>query len=146
MFLTMLSYERPAAEGVTLLEVMLVLSIAAMIIMMSVRYYQSANQAQQVNAFIEQVQGVTATVESYAMGGGYLSATQTAITPLLPRNAFVTPWGATMGYSPVSDGYTLSISPVPAPAVCSLIQMRLQSDTHYVVPSNCSSVAYNTTR
>jgi type II secretory pathway component PulJ len=40
--------------GVTLLEIMLVLAVAAMIIIMSVRYYESANSSQQANATLQQ--------------------------------------------------------------------------------------------
>lgn len=138
---------RAACQGVTLLEIMLVLAIAGMIIVMSVRYYQSASQAEQANAFTQQVQGITATVESYSVGGtGYLAATQTIITPLLPQSAFVTPWGATMTYTPEATGFELSIPFPPSRGVCSLIQARLQSDAHYGVTSDCSGVSYSATR
>lgn len=129
--------------GATLLEIMLVLAVAAMIIVMSVRYYQSANQGQQSNAFVEQIQGITATVESVAQsGGGYTAATLAAITPLLPASAFTAPWGGALQYAPSSTGYVVTLSPAPSTAVCSLVQARLQSDTHYTIPAGCATVTY----
>ncbi len=139
-------FSKLATQGVTLLEIMLVLAIAAMIIVMSVRYYQSASQNQQANAFIEQVQGIAATVESYAQGaGGYTNASQAAITPLLPNNAFVAPWGGTMSLTATTTGFSLAINPGCSPAVGSLVQVRLQSDKRFTVSATCTSVAYNAT-
>lgn len=138
--------KKSSMQGVTLLEIMLVLAIAAMIIVMSVRYYQSASQNQQANAFVQQVQGITATVESVAQGGGgYTAASQAAITPLLPANAFVTPWGTTMTYAPNATGFTLTIGTPPSTGVCSLAQARLHSDAHYTVAANCGTVTYSAT-
>ena len=56
----------PQHRGVTLLEIMLVLAIAAMIIVMSVRYYQSTTNAQQANAFVAQMQAIAAAMDQLA--------------------------------------------------------------------------------
>lgn len=63
------------SAGVTLLEIMLVLAIAAMIIVMSVRYYQSASSSQQATAAFAQVQAITAAADTLAqMSGDYTKA------------------------------------------------------------------------
>ena len=54
------------SKGVTLLEIMLVLAIAAIIIVMSVRYYQSTTNAQQAHAFIAQMQAIQAALDQTA--------------------------------------------------------------------------------
>ena len=50
--------------GVTLLEIMLVLAIAALVIVMSIRFYQSAADSNKVNAGLNTIQGVVAAAES----------------------------------------------------------------------------------
>ena len=70
--------------GVTLLEIMLVLAIAAMIIVMSVRYYQSASASQQVNAVLQQIQGITAAADGLAQATGSYSAANVSSTTLAP--------------------------------------------------------------
>ena len=68
-------------KGVTLLEIMLVLAIAAMVIVMSIRYYQSATLSQQVNQTMSQIQAIAAAADNLAIGSGsYVAATQAAIT------------------------------------------------------------------
>ena len=85
--------------GVTLLEIMLVLAIASMVIVMSIRYYQTATASQQANAALEMISSITAAADSLAQGaGGYSSAalSATSIAPLLPANGLVTPWNQTV--------------------------------------------------
>ncbi len=45
--------KRLSVLGVTLLEIMLVLAIAAMVVVMSIRYYQAARASQQANDVLE---------------------------------------------------------------------------------------------
>ena len=72
--------------GVTLLEIMLVLAIAAMIIVMSIRYYQSANASSQANALMQQIQAITAAADNIAQGAGgvYSTISTTTLMPLFP--------------------------------------------------------------
>jgi type II secretory pathway pseudopilin PulG len=131
--------------GVTLLEIMLVLAIAAMIIVMSVRYYQGASANQQANAFVSQVQAITAGVENLTLGGGksYSSVQTTDLTPLLGNNAFNTPWGGTISFSGQQTGFQLSGYPTPSAAACTLIRNQLQANNKYTVAEGCGSVTYN---
>lgn len=79
-------------SGVTLLEIMLVLAIAAMIIVMSIRYYQSATNSQQANAALQQIQAITAGMDNLAVGSGaYTNITTSQLTATVGSNNMVTP-------------------------------------------------------
>lgn len=117
--------------GVTLLEILLVLAIAAMIIVMSVRYYQSATASQQSNALMSQIQSITAAADNLAQGGSYVDATQTAIAGLLPQNGLTAPWGGAITVTGQSaTSYLVTVKETPT-AVCTLIVNRLKTDNHY---------------
>lgn len=139
-----------SARGVTLLEVMLVLAIAAMIIVMSVRYYQSAQSSSQANAFVSQVQAVTGAAENLAQGSGSFttSATLAAVQAVLPggANAWNLPWGGTMTYAPAATGFTLTINNVPAANVCGLVTAKFTGMTKYTVAANCATVTYDSSK
>src|SRR3990167_10460321 len=98
--------------GVTLLEILLVLAIAAMIIVMSVRYYQGATSSQQVNAFLQQVQGIAAAADNLAIATGtYSTVSKSAVQAFLGGSTalFGLPWGGTLGVTAAVSGYTLTI-------------------------------------
>jgi len=126
--------------GVTLLEIMLVLAIAAMIIVMSVRYYQSANTSQQANNVLSQIQSISAAADSLAQatgsysGGGVATAT---IAPLLPANGLTTPWGSaiTMGTA-TANTYTVTFPNMPA-GVCGIVSSQLKANAHFSVSTTC---------
>lgn len=120
--------------GVTLLEVMLVLAIAAMIILMSVRYYQSASSSQQANSVLQQIQGIVSAADSLAQGGGSYSSVSMSnqtLQPLLPQGAFVTPWGDPIEVSPGdATKFTIKIGNVPS-GVCPLLYSKLATNNHF---------------
>lgn len=136
--------------GVTLLEIMLVLAIAAMIIVMSVRYYQSATANQQANGALQLIQGVTAIADGLAQGSGSYStptAVSTAtVAPLLPggtpTSATITsPWGGTVTISGATTStYAVTLSTVPT-QVCASIKAKLLGNPKYagVSANTCSS-------
>jgi type II secretory pathway pseudopilin PulG len=82
--------------GVTLLEIMLVLAIAAMIIVMSVRYYQSATNSQQAAAAFNQAIAINAAMDALsAVSGDYSTVGgTTAVTNYI--GATKTPSGGTI--------------------------------------------------
>ena len=130
--------------GVTLLEIMLVLAIAAMIIVMSVRYYQSATSNQQANAVLQMVQGITAAADGLAQStGGYSQATTVSIGPLMPNSSLRTPWGGDITITPGSgtspSTYKVNIAGTPQ-AVCALLTSRLKANIKYtdIKPATCS--------
>lgn len=120
--------------GVTLLEIMLVLAIAAMVIVMSVRYYQSASTAQQTNATLSQIQAITAAADSLAQGTGtYSAATSANIAALMPANGMVPAWGSgaiTISPSTAGNTYDVKITQVPN-GVCIGVKARLSANGHF---------------
>lgn len=136
--------------GVTLLEIMLVLAIAAMIIVMSVRYYQSASSSQQANAVLQQIQAITAAADSLAQASGsYQEAniSNTTLKPLLPNSANTTgdtilsPWGTdiTVGSAQAST-YQVTIPQTPS-GVCPLVISKLATNNHYQSLSPATAAA-----
>jgi type II secretory pathway pseudopilin PulG len=133
-----------SALGVTLLEVMLVLAIAAMIIVMSVRYYQSASSSQQANAVLEQVQGIVSAADGLAQAKGSYSAAginNSSLTPLLPGGGLTTPWGEPIAVSgATSTTYTIDLGSVPS-GVCPLLYSKLSTNNNFSVSGTCSPTA-----
>jgi Tfp pilus assembly protein PilE len=135
--------------GVTLLEVMLVLAVAAMIIVMSVRYYQSATNSSQVNDTMQLIQGITAAEDGLAQNtGSYSSGDTTAIQPLMPNGQMTTDWGGTVSVAGTATTFTITFSPAPSPVVCTMLTGKmLQGGTgsKYTLPVGCGSVTYTST-
>lgn len=134
--------------GVTLLEVMLVLAIAAMIIVMSIRYYQSASSSQQANSFLAQSQAIITAAEQMAQStGSYANAVNGSqintsnLAPLLPDNGFVAPWGGAISITTVTaSSFTVSTAGMPA-SVCPLVRAKLAANNHYTALSTCGTTA-----
>jgi type II secretory pathway pseudopilin PulG len=129
--------------GVTLLEIMLVLAIAAMIIVMSVRYYQSAQVSSQANAFVSQVQAITSAAENIAQGtGSYSGVTAAQIASMLPTNGMLAPWGGTVTFTPSTTGFKLDV-PASSTATCTLVTAKLKASSQYTVTgTTCTVITY----
>jgi prepilin-type N-terminal cleavage/methylation domain-containing protein len=127
-------------QGVTLLEVMLVLAIAAMIIVMSVRYYQSATQSQQANAVLQMIQAVTANADGLALGANSYAGVSTAtIQSMLPNNSNVTPWGGTLTIGTgTATTYPVSISSTPV-VVCQKLVSALTANPKFTSLTTCGA-------
>lgn len=131
--------------GVTLLEIMLVLAIAAMIVVMSIRYYQSASSSQQANAAMGQIQSIMAAMDNLGMNGGYTNgnATVANVTAIVGSSNMVTPTGGTITVTPQSaTTYTLS-APLN-PAVCPLVKAKMTGNSKIVSPV-CDGGTFNFT-
>ncbi|OGT38906.1 MAG: hypothetical protein A3F12_01850 [Gammaproteobacteria bacterium RIFCSPHIGHO2_12_FULL_38_14] len=130
--------------GVTLLEIMLVLAIAAMVIVMSIRYYQSATASQQANTVMQQVQGIIAAADNFAQPTGtYSGITSANIGPLLPAQGLSLPWGASIALSGAgANTYTMTLTSTP-PAVCRLISGKLASNRSLTITGACGTAAAN---
>lgn len=125
--------------GVTLLEVMLVLAVAAMIIVMSIRYYQSATTSQQVTGALNLLQGIQAAADGLAQGeGSYSNVTSAQIIALMPNQTLNTPWGtpAVFGGQSVT-GFTVTFNSINE-AICLQVRARMQSNNKWTVP-DCSA-------
>lgn len=139
-----------AVRGVTLLEVMLVLAIAAMIIVMSVRYYQSAQASSQSNAFVSQIQAYVAAAENLSQGTGSFTtgASLANMQAYLPGgvNAWNVPWGSAGTYAPVATGFTFGGYTAPTGAVCSLITAKFTGNTKISITATCTTVTYDSSK
>lgn len=79
--------------GVTLLEVMLVLAIAAMVIVMSIRYYQSSTSSQETNAAMEDIQAIASAMDNISNGGAgsYTSITASTLAAVVGSSNMMSP-------------------------------------------------------
>lgn len=81
--------------GVTLLEIMLVLAIAALVIVMSIRFYSSASNSQKVNAMVTIASALNSAAEACASANSGDLTTCTNLAPYMPNNVMPrTPWGS----------------------------------------------------
>lgn len=123
--------------GVTLLEILLVLTISTSIILMSIRYYGSATQSLQANSALQTIQAITATIDGFASNGSYRGMNQDFLKHLLPNNSLITPWGTTIELRDVqSNAYTIILHKTPT-AECTLISTKLSSNNHYRIDTVC---------
>lgn len=128
--------------GVTLLEIMLVLAIAAMVIVMSVRYYQSATQSQQANAGMQMVQGITAAADGLSQGSGtYNSVTNDNVKAMLPGKSLKTPWGKDVAITAGESSYSVTMTfTTETEGVCRQIAARVEANPKVSVTNNgCGS-------
>jgi Tfp pilus assembly protein PilE len=124
--------------GVTLLEVMLVLAIAAMIIVMSIRYYQSASNSQQVNMAMSEIQAITAAADNLAIGSGsYAAASTTSIKNVIGSKNMISPTGGTITIT----GQTATVYVISMPlntAICASVLPKLSAISK-ITSATCSS-------
>lgn len=119
--------------GVTLLEVMLVLSIVALIILMSVRYYQSTTTASQTEQAMGIISAITAAADNLSLGtaGGYSNVTAANMSSVIGSANMNSPWGGTITFgSGTTTSYGVTI-PKPTAAVCTAILIKLKANTKF---------------
>lgn len=132
--------------GVTLLEIMLVLAIAALIIVMSVRYFQSASISQQAVAYTSQLQAIAAAENSLSQGTGSYVENYSTLASILPAGGMTNPWGGSVEVVTSTAGqFTVKAPESVSTGVCTLVQKQLQlggpgSSNWKVSPSNCRAV------
>lgn len=116
--------------GVTLLEIMLVLAIAAMIIVMSIRYYQQASNSQQANSALMQVQAVIAAMDTLGVGGydNSSNVNQSNLSSVVGSDNMLTPNQGviTLGGSRTSSTYTVTFALTPQ--TCPNVAAKLTSN------------------
>lgn len=128
--------------GVTLLEIMLVLAIAALIIVMSVRYFQSASISQQAVAYTSQLQAIAAAENSLSQGTGSYTSNFSTLTSILPAGGMINPWGGTVTVSYSTPGqFTVDSPSNPSTGVCTLVKRQLQTgpSSNWQVNDNCKA-------
>lgn len=129
--------------GVTLLEIMLVMAIAAMVIVMSIRYYATASASEQANILVEQIQSVISAVDGVTQGSGsYSGVNNSSIVALMPNTGLSTSWGGTITVTGTgATTYTIAMTSVPK-QICPLVVAKLFADNHLgSVMQTCSSSA-----
>ncbi|HSW70609.1 MAG TPA: hypothetical protein VLH77_01360 [Gammaproteobacteria bacterium] len=127
--------------GVTLLEVMLVLAIVSLIILMSVRYYQSTTTASQTQQLLGIISAVTAAADNLSLGtaAGYGNVTSGNMGAIVGASNMTSPWGGPITFSSAnSTTYTVTIPSVPA-GVCTAVKIKLQTNPKFNPPSACAS-------
>jgi type II secretory pathway pseudopilin PulG len=132
--------------GVTLLEIMLVLAIASMVIVMSIRYYQNATNSQNVNVILEEIQNVTAAADNVSQGsGGYSGVSTTSVAAVAGASNMKTPYGSSITItSGGASTYPVVIPGLPA-AVCTQLLTKLKGNSKYAGTSCTSTGTLNYT-
>jgi competence protein ComGC len=137
--------------GVTLLEILLVLAIAAMILVLSIRYYQSAKSSQDQASLMAMITAISAGSDSFSVGkNNYKGLTLVKIKSLLPATLQETPaldpWGGTISVTGSADGkkYTATFPGVAA-SVCTIVEARLAANKHFdaIKCSNNAGLEYS---
>jgi Tfp pilus assembly protein PilE len=121
--------------GVTLLEIMLVLAIASMVIVMSIRYYQNATNNENSNIILEELQNITAAADNLAQGTGtYSAVTTTTLGQVAGTNNMITPYGSasTISVSGTASGgsYTINVTSLPN-SVCYSLSNKLKINSKF---------------
>ena len=126
--------------GVTLLEIMLVLAIAAMVIVMSIRYYQSASNNQKIAAGLNAITSIIAGGESVLGAVGNLKTVSSDILPYLPKGEMPnSPWGGKMAIStttPADTNYSFTMT-IPEKLCPSFLPLVTQNSK--LSSSTCST-------
>lgn len=126
--------------GVTLLEIMLVLAIAAMVIVMSIRYYQSASSNQRVAAAADLLTGYIGGAESYVQAGGsFASITASKLATYSGVSATaISPWGQAVSVSGTTTGFTVNFGTVPS-TDCTKLMGLLKTNTSITFAASCTT-------
>lgn len=131
--------------GVTLLEILLILAIAALIIIMSVRYYQSASTTQQANSAFSQIQGITAAANTLAglNNGSFEKVSTNTVKEHMPQKSLDSPWGTDITIeADGKTGYKVDFGATP-PDVCTLIKPRIETDKEHYTYEDCLVYKYS---
>lgn len=143
-----LNFRRSKQSGISLLEVLLSLSIIAIILVMATRYYKSAQQSQQLANAVSMIGGIVTAQTQYA------SANNNAYAPdlktlsdagYLPKNFGTDPWGKQITLSAASPGYTINMSTLPSNQTCQILAGMINSGSGVNTTAACSGVAFSAT-
>ena len=128
-----------SSSGVTLLEIMLVLAVAANILVMSIRFYQTATANQQANAALQMIEGITAAADSLKQATGSYSqggVSTDTIQQLMPNQSMTSPWNTDVIVVGATDSkFAIAFQGMPK-AVCASIANRVLADSRYVPDRN----------
>jgi prepilin-type N-terminal cleavage/methylation domain-containing protein len=120
------------SRGFTLLEMLLVMSIIAVILVGVTRYYEAASTSQKENDAIRLVQNLKAAGERYRIGkpesGDILE--KLIARNLVPETSKTNPWGGTVGVSLAENNgpITVTLSAIPGGACMALVKIFTTSN------------------
>lgn len=141
--------QNKSSLGVTMLEIMLVLAIAAMVIVMSVRYYRTTSGNQQSNAVLQMIQAIQANADVLSQESGTYNApaataaTTANIAPMMPSGSMAAPWGDTVTVTDAAaSSYKVTFPNMPN-AVCVGVYPRIAGNTtnYSGLASDCTAAA-----
>ena len=121
-------------KGISLLEVMLSLSIIAIILVMATRYFFSANTSQKVNQEVIQIHTLSSAIEKWKATSGaadYSTVSLVAVAPMDPNwdgTNLKSLWGDNITLAPgaTSSTYTIEM-PLPSASICSSLVASFKS-------------------
>jgi type II secretory pathway pseudopilin PulG len=127
--------------GVTLLEIMLVLAVASMVIVMSIRYYQNAQNSENTNIIMEEIQNIGAAADNLGQGGGsYSAVSQAAVKSIAGSSNMLTPYGGTISINGTGSSYSVTIPAMPSP-VCTSLAAKLAANSKFTGVTGCNSAS-----
>ncbi len=140
-------------KGISLLEVLLSLSIIAIILVMATRYFFVANRNDKVNTVRQQIGAVTSAIESWKSQNATYSATPSLSLGTLSNQGFLAnssymvnagtsnatlnnPWGYSISITNISDNGADITTTLPGINECKALR------NSYPDAQNCTSGAF----
>ena len=131
----MLTLKKRRQRGIGLLELMLSISIIAILLVMATRYYMSTKQSQQESDAVSQVMGIVSGGANYALGnnnsysnmsllalvqGGYVPGSFCGSGSGSSCGSDASPWHTSLSVAAGSanSNYVITIAAIPATNVC----------------------------
>lgn len=131
---------RRKQRGIGLLELMLSLSIIAILLVMATRYYDNASYSNKINNGISQVNAIAAAMYNYKnVHGNYTATIQDLINdgwlPTTFSAANANPWGGSLAVSSPGNGFTVQVNAIPnqssgGTGACSAMKALINNNTN----------------
>lgn len=127
-------------RGLTLIEVLLVLGIAAVVIVGAVAFYNNASNATKMNQAKAQIQAIAGGVKTlYAAQSSYASVSTNVVVNagIAPQNAIdgnnlINPWGGATTVVGAARTFELRMSDVPNDACVNLLASGLLNEGNII--------------
>lgn len=143
-------------RGIGLLELMLSLSIIAILLVMATRYFMAANESQKINNAISQINGIAGGAANYDLvNPGYANMTIANLIAgrYIPSSlggsgggVGANPWGGDIQIALNAPGFSVTLTDVPSvgnPTVCDKLAHIIESaqDTSTKRFATCTGTA-----
>lgn len=132
----MKSFTAKKMRGLTLIEALLFLGIAAVVIVGAVAFYNNASNTTKLNAAKTQLQAIGGGIQSlYASQSSYTTVTTSLVVNagLAPQNtvsgnALVNPWGGTIVVTGAARTFDVEYTAIPSDACVNFLSAGLTSE------------------